>query len=121
MTLKRIGLGALCIAAIAALVLVTSGLTANAQSTDTPKANQLADALTALAGPMKDVAKTPKAKEVTLTGRVVDFHCFMTGQMPSADAAKCTADCIRAGVLDRSRQRDQRPCKDASTVCLPKR
>ena len=37
-------------------------------------------------------------KEVTLSGQVVDLHCFMTGQFPSADRAKCTADCIRSGV-----------------------
>lgn len=39
-----------------------------------------------------------RAKEVTLTGRVVDLQCAMTGEYPSADHAKCTADCIRSGV-----------------------
>ena len=38
------------------------------------------------------------AKDATLTGRVVDLHCFMTGEMPSADPVRCTADCLRAGV-----------------------
>lgn len=37
-------------------------------------------------------------KEVTLKGRIVDLHCYFTGDMASADAAKCTADCIKAGV-----------------------
>lgn len=95
---KRIGLGALCIATIATLVLITSNLSLYAQSTGTSKAGQLKDAANTLAGPLMGAATTLNAKEVTLTGRVVDFHCFMTGQMPSADTAKCTADCIRAGV-----------------------
>lgn len=37
-------------------------------------------------------------KEVTLTGRIVDFHGYMTGQMVSADPVRCTVDCIRSGV-----------------------
>lgn len=87
MTSKRIGLGALITAVIATLVLVTNTLDVNAQGTgSTPATRPTA------------TAATPIAREVTLTGRVVDLHCFMTGQMPSADAAKCTADCIRAGV-----------------------
>jgi hypothetical protein len=36
--------------------------------------------------------------EVTMIGRVVDLSCFMTGEYPSADHAKCTADCLRNGV-----------------------
>lgn len=87
MTSKRIGLGALCIAAIATFVLVTSSLSVNAQSAGPSKTD-----------PVKDATTTPNTKEVTITGRVVDFRCFMTGQPPSADADKCTADCIRAGV-----------------------
>jgi hypothetical protein len=39
-----------------------------------------------------------QGREVTLTGQIVDLHCAMTGQYPSEDRAKCTADCIRAGV-----------------------
>jgi hypothetical protein len=33
-----------------------------------------------------------------MTGRVVDLHCYMTGQYESTDHAKCTAECIRNGV-----------------------
>jgi hypothetical protein len=83
MTSKRIGLGALCIAAIATLVLVTSNLSVSAQTSGTSK---------------QGATTTPKAKEVTIDGRVVDLQCFMTGQAPSADVKKCAADCIRAGV-----------------------
>jgi len=80
MTSRKIGLGALLIAAVATLVLITSVVDVNAwPAGETPAAK-------------------PAAKEVALAGRVVDLHCYMTGQMPSADAAKCTADCIRAGV-----------------------
>jgi hypothetical protein len=80
MTSKRIVLAALSIAAIATLMLVANVLNVNAQSaTGTPKALQ-------------------GAKEVTMTGRVVDLQCFMTGEFPSADVTKCTTDCIRAGV-----------------------
>jgi hypothetical protein len=44
--------------------------------------------------------KAPKsvAREVTLTGRVVDVHCLMTGKFPKADRIKCTQECIKAGV-----------------------
>jgi hypothetical protein len=37
-------------------------------------------------------------REVTMTGRVVSVHAFMTGQFASPDQAKSTADNIRAGV-----------------------
>ena len=37
-------------------------------------------------------------KEVTLTGKIVDLHCYMSGKFPSADQIKCTRDCIKAGV-----------------------
>lgn len=37
-------------------------------------------------------------KEVTLTGRLVDLHCAMTGKYPSADKTQCTEQCLRAGV-----------------------
>jgi hypothetical protein len=97
MTSKKFGLGALCIAAIAAFTFV-SDLTVNAQSSGNPKAGQVTETATAKAAGLKDGVTIPSGNKVTLTGRVVDFHCFMTGVMPSADAAKCTADCIRAGV-----------------------
>ena len=37
-------------------------------------------------------------REVTMTGRVVSVHAYMTGQFASPDQAKSTADNIRAGV-----------------------
>jgi hypothetical protein len=39
-----------------------------------------------------------QAKEVTLTGKIVDLHCFMTGSQPTKDAVKCTRECLRDGV-----------------------
>jgi hypothetical protein len=39
-----------------------------------------------------------QGKEVTLTGKIVDLHCFMTGVMPDKNAAKCTQRCLREGV-----------------------
>lgn len=43
------------------------------------------------------VAERPP-REVTMTGRVVSLHAFMTGQNSSPDQAKSAADNIRAGV-----------------------
>jgi len=60
--------------------------------------NWLTPAPQALAQDRPGAAQPGGAREVTLSGRVVDLHCFMTGQYPSADRAKCTADCIRNGV-----------------------
>ena len=48
------------------------------------------------AGPEGGKSKPPQ--DVTLTGRIVDLHCFMTEKFESEDRVKCTADCIRAGV-----------------------
>ena len=50
------------------------------------------------AQPPPTVAQDMAAKEVTLTGRVVDLHCWMTGKMSDADQVKCTQTCIHAGV-----------------------
>ena len=44
----------------------------------------------------QDKKRAPR--EATLTGRVIDLHCYMTEQFPSADAVKCTRECIRVGV-----------------------
>lgn len=60
-------------------------------------------ALGAAAFGMKAFAGDPpkgfqQGNEVTLEGRVVDLQCFMTQKFASTDHAKCTADCIRAGV-----------------------
>lgn len=74
MTVRKIGLVSMVAAAAVALVLITSAPAAD------PKPGAM------------------PAKEVTLTGKVIDLHCYMTGQYPSADRAKCTSDCIRAGV-----------------------
>jgi hypothetical protein len=46
--------------------------------------------------PAKDEPLMPK--ETTLSGRVVDLHCFLTGQYAPGDRARCTANCIRLGV-----------------------
>lgn len=43
------------------------------------------------------VAERPP-REITMTGRVVSLHAYMTGQNVSPDQAKSTADNIRAGV-----------------------
>lgn len=53
--------------------------------------------------PGKPQVKSPRepasmGQQVTLKGRIIDLHGFMTGQFPSADHAKSTADNIRAGV-----------------------
>jgi hypothetical protein len=40
----------------------------------------------------------PAAKEVTLTGKVVDLHCFMAGGAGKEDATKCMKECIEKGV-----------------------
>lgn len=45
-----------------------------------------------------DRDKNPPPRDVTLTGTVVDLHSFMTERYESSDKAKCTRDCIRAGV-----------------------
>ena len=39
-----------------------------------------------------------QGKEVTLTGKVVDLHCYMTGSQPTKDVVKCTRECLRDGV-----------------------
>jgi hypothetical protein len=39
-----------------------------------------------------------QGKEVALTGRIVDLHCFMTGSQPDKDLARCTQKCLRGGV-----------------------
>ncbi len=44
------------------------------------------------------VAREVPAKVVTLTGRVVDLHCAMTGKSKGADLAKCARECLAAGV-----------------------
>ena len=48
--------------------------------------------------PAKPIMKETAAKEATLTGRIVDLHCYMTGDYATADHAKCTAECIKKGV-----------------------
>ncbi|MBX3393852.1 MAG: hypothetical protein KF841_00650 [Phycisphaerae bacterium] len=54
-------------------------------------------------GTQKPATSTPpvpvvQGKEVTLEGRVVDLQCFMSEKFANSDHAKCTADCIKAGV-----------------------
>ena len=43
-------------------------------------------------------ASLGEAREVKLSGRVVDLHTFMTGRAAGPDAARLTADRIRNGV-----------------------
>lgn len=45
-----------------------------------------------------DRDKNPAPRDVTLTGRIVDLQSFMNGKFASADKARCTRECIRAGV-----------------------
>ncbi len=42
--------------------------------------------------------KVPAAQNVTLTGRLVDLHSFMTDSYPTPDRAKTTAERFKAGV-----------------------
>ena len=44
------------------------------------------------------VAPPTAERQTTVTGRVIDLHCFMTGEYPTKDRAKCTAECLRNGV-----------------------
>lgn len=52
---------------------------------------------TAFAQEQPPVAK-PGAPEVTLVGKIVDLHCYMTGEYANPDHAKCAAECLRNGV-----------------------
>ncbi|MGB2987489.1 MAG: hypothetical protein WBE26_16620 [Phycisphaerae bacterium] len=45
-----------------------------------------------------DREKNPPPRDVTLTGKIVDLHSFMTDKFESSDKAECTRDSIRAGV-----------------------
>lgn len=42
--------------------------------------------------------RVPVAQNVSLTGRLVDLHSFMTDSYPNQDRAKTTAELIKAGV-----------------------
>lgn len=57
-------------------------------------------AIVLVAGGLFAFAQSAKSKgqEVTMTGRIVDVYCAMTGDMASADHAKCTRECIMSGV-----------------------
>jgi len=48
------------------------------------------------AGPKDRDRATPR--DVTLTGKIVDLHNVMTGKYVSSDHARCTLECIKAGV-----------------------
>jgi hypothetical protein len=77
MTAKRWALGGLSVGVLAVLLWSVNTANVNAQ----------------MGG-----SKEQPGREVTMTGRVVDLHCFMTGEYPSTDHAVCAADCIRSGV-----------------------
>lgn len=40
---------------------------------------------------------TKKGEKVTLTGEVLDLHCYMAGEKHGADHAQCAAMCIKGG------------------------
>ena len=86
MTSRKIGAVVLFAVAVTTLVLALNVLDVNAQTGGTT--------------PRPAATPTTQAapREVTITGKVVDLQGFMTGQFPSADHAKCTADCIKNGV-----------------------
>jgi hypothetical protein len=42
--------------------------------------------------------KKTAPRDVTLTGKIVDLHSYMTERFVSSDHVKCTENCIRAGV-----------------------
>jgi len=92
MTSRKFGLAA-CGAALFAVLVTTMNVLEVKAQTGVPAKQPTATTATA-----QTAAKLLAPKESTLTGRVVDIHCFMTGQFPSEDKAKCTADCIKAGV-----------------------
>jgi hypothetical protein len=70
---KKVLIGSLCV--VAAVLITVTALQAGGERTP-----------------------TPPAREVTMVGKIVDLHCFMTDKFPSADHVKCTRECIRAGV-----------------------
>lgn len=51
---------------------------------------------TIAAGPGRSSDKKPR--DVTLTGRIVDLHSYMTGKFASRDPVHSTRACIQAGV-----------------------
>jgi hypothetical protein len=71
-------------AAVATTVVVTVGLSslfAQSRQQRTPPAKPEA-----------------QGKEITLTGKLVDLQCYMTGQYPTKNQVESTRKCIRAGV-----------------------
>jgi len=80
------------LAALAAWCVVPSRVDAQANPTAKTK-----PAAKPLPGRLSMAGERPP-REVTMTGRVVSVHAFMTGQYASPDQAKSTADNIRAGV-----------------------
>ncbi len=42
--------------------------------------------------------RNAKPRDVTLTGKIVDLHGFMTGKCDLSDHARCTLECIKAGI-----------------------
>ena len=45
-----------------------------------------------------DRDKVPPPQDVTLTGKIIDLHSFMTDRFESSDHVKCTQRCIKHGV-----------------------
>lgn len=49
-------------------------------------------------GTPMDEQKSSVSRDAVITGRVVDLQTYMTGKFQSSDKARCTRDCIEAGV-----------------------
>ena len=92
MKMKSVILSVSFLAALAAWCVVPSRVDAQAKPEAQPR-----PASKPLPGRPSMGGERPP-REVTMTGRVVSVHAFMTGQAASPDQAKSTADSIRAGV-----------------------
>ncbi|MBN1510526.1 MAG: hypothetical protein JXB13_00790 [Phycisphaerae bacterium] len=69
------------------LAVVAVGLFLQAASTDSALAQE---------GKVPGAADMPAI--ATLTGKIVDLQCYMTGKHEGDDPAKCAAACIKSGV-----------------------
>jgi hypothetical protein len=95
---SRSSMRLVCLLVLGAVKCFTPGPSVAAQ-TPAPGTSQTKPA--APAKPVKEAeakVRGPAAEDVTLTGRVVDLHSFMTGTYPNPDRAKTTADLLKAGV-----------------------
>lgn len=72
--------------------------TAPAQTQPAEPANPVQPAKPAGGKDLEPKVRMPTSRNVTLTGRLVDLHSFMTDTYPNPDRAKTTADLLKAGV-----------------------